>query len=730
MIFCRESASRLQQKMLEWSTWHMTKFPKEYRPPEVRSGLLRFAPYSMKAEEDNNDVLTFMEDLPAPPSDLVSHKIHFNIHFERSGDVPLYDRATDLVLFRGKKRKSSSRNLLQTDATHETDTQKQTEDKSAAEDVKAGSNEGGAGSKIEDDSLTDDEELQVPAKRLRLSQRCFNCGSYAHALRDCFRVMDPEAIEAGRQEAMGAKSILRSAPKRYFLSDDGSRRNGGEHVDDQGRVLSHREVLEGEFPDVEPGKLSSKAMEALGIRQLDPPPWLSRMQALGLPPAYRGPKPRNSRENKDDEDKRKSDRSSGPDITQGQGQEGNQIDQPCDVDDQKPAADGNDAGAPPNDVSSSSEEDGEVSEDAIDTKIENKDDSPKSAVSNEDGDEGPGKEPEEEQGEDLEDFIGFKDEEGVEDKSANQIGSGTLDAGNGTSGADHVAEALNTSEAYVEFPGINAPIPRGADRRAWGDYPRERRFESYNDARHRESRDGRRVSHDERDFRMRRRASRSPRRYHSRNRDSYLDMHDAERWSPGDRSQAPAHHVYDTGGGKHYYGSTSVEYPYDREYRESKRSIAYDSYTPGSDVQGMERASDLGYGTMSRYEAGAYGSGSRGQQPERHDRSMHWDRRTPSGLSRPYSSSRRQSNYEAVPYLPEANATPPSITSADSQHPAPLGSHSRPAFNQGGQTTMWHSPSAVQYDQFSAHAYGQYQQQIHGGFYSATDRAGDRNLRR
>lgn len=42
-----------------------------------------------------------------------------------------------------------------------------------------------------------------PVKRLRLgSNRCFNCGSYAHAMRECWREVDRQAVEEGRRCAV------------------------------------------------------------------------------------------------------------------------------------------------------------------------------------------------------------------------------------------------------------------------------------------------------------------------------------------------------------------------------------------------------------------------------------------------------------------------------------------------------------------------------------------------
>eukprot|EP00897_Mesotaenium_endlicherianum_P007059 jgi/Mesen1/6381/ME000329S05545 len=41
-----------------------------------------------------------------------------------------------------------------------------------------------------------------------------------------------------------------------------------------------------QFDDLTPGTLSAELRSALGLQDLDPPPWLQRMRQLGIPPAY------------------------------------------------------------------------------------------------------------------------------------------------------------------------------------------------------------------------------------------------------------------------------------------------------------------------------------------------------------------------------------------------------------------------------------------------------------
>jgi hypothetical protein len=196
-----------------------------------------------------------------------------------------------------------------------------------------------------------------PAKRQRLNNsRCFNCGSYAHGLRECALPRDPEAVEAARaaqQAAAGAR--LPSGSVRYFLEGGGSAsaskvrvrlcvlggggggagagvgaeadmgvgegeragrqacrrlrawvgalwgrsRAGGQPrcwrprapiapLPPPRRPQAQRQAGEAQqYEGLQPGRMSGELAQALGLAgPLQPPPWLHRMVALGLPPAY------------------------------------------------------------------------------------------------------------------------------------------------------------------------------------------------------------------------------------------------------------------------------------------------------------------------------------------------------------------------------------------------------------------------------------------------------------
>ncbi|EFN53647.1 hypothetical protein CHLNCDRAFT_136366 [Chlorella variabilis] len=249
-----DSRLKLDEALRGWAEWHAAKYLPGYVPPEVVSGSLGYRPETMELA---------WEDKPAAPGVGPAETMWFNVKYEQAGGVPRYDRHTDNQLaYSNKKRPSDT--LL------------------AAEEAAAGA--GGAGK---------------PVKRLRSSNRCFNCGSYGHTMRECWREHNRELVEeskrhvglswrhaelaprCGMEHAEARGPAYRSAPKRYYLegaAEGGDGRRGLEQV-------------EGEFAGLAPGVLSEDLRQALGIGPTAPPPWLQRMREMGLPPGYMAPVP-------------------------------------------------------------------------------------------------------------------------------------------------------------------------------------------------------------------------------------------------------------------------------------------------------------------------------------------------------------------------------------------------------------------------------------------------------
>lgn len=94
--------------------------------------------------------------------------------------------------------------------------------------------------------------------------RCFNCGSYSHALKDCPKPRDNVAISNARKQhnLKRNQSNASRVQNRYY------------------------QKTPGKFDDLKAGVLGPETRECLGIGENDPPPWLHRMRELGYPPGY------------------------------------------------------------------------------------------------------------------------------------------------------------------------------------------------------------------------------------------------------------------------------------------------------------------------------------------------------------------------------------------------------------------------------------------------------------
>lgn len=102
------------------------------------------------------------------------------------------------------------------------------------------------------------------------TSRCFNCGSYSHALRDCPKPRDNVAVSNARKQHKSAKRNQHSGSHnstRYYQKDS--------------RVKKYDGLV--------PGALDAETRKLLGLGEFDPPPWLNRMREIGYPPAYLEP---------------------------------------------------------------------------------------------------------------------------------------------------------------------------------------------------------------------------------------------------------------------------------------------------------------------------------------------------------------------------------------------------------------------------------------------------------
>ncbi|GMH01844.1 hypothetical protein Nepgr_003683 [Nepenthes gracilis] len=116
-------------------------------------------------------------------------------------------------------------------------------------------------------ALTSDDGLiqQERSLDLREASRCFNCGSYNHTLNKCTKALDNDVVSKARKEYQSKKGGYTgpSLPTRYYQNS-----------------------LNGKYDGLRPGVLSTETRKLLGLKELDPPPWLNRMRELGYPPGY------------------------------------------------------------------------------------------------------------------------------------------------------------------------------------------------------------------------------------------------------------------------------------------------------------------------------------------------------------------------------------------------------------------------------------------------------------
>ncbi|AAG00237.1 F1N21.3 [Arabidopsis thaliana] len=95
--------------------------------------------------------------------------------------------------------------------------------------------------------------------------RCFNCGAYSHSIRECPRPFDRSAVSNARRQHKRKRNQTPGSrlPSRYYQS-----------------------LQRGKYDGLKPGSLDAETRKLLGLKELDPPPWLNRMREIGYPPGY------------------------------------------------------------------------------------------------------------------------------------------------------------------------------------------------------------------------------------------------------------------------------------------------------------------------------------------------------------------------------------------------------------------------------------------------------------
>ena len=103
------------------------------------------------------------------------------------------------------------------------------------------------------------EEDEIPKNKVP-GNKCWNCDSEGHSLRECKEKRNPSRINANRQ--LHAQKNARLSNTRY-------------HVDEPQR-----------FGHLRPGLPTKKLRAALGLRDDQLPPYIYKMRSLGYPPGW------------------------------------------------------------------------------------------------------------------------------------------------------------------------------------------------------------------------------------------------------------------------------------------------------------------------------------------------------------------------------------------------------------------------------------------------------------
>ena len=234
-----ESVTYLQKQIEEWRLWHCMRYPDGYKPPISKTGRFVVRPHVLPQQRNGSKegCLPVVEDLAPLGVTLRGKEIS-----SRTGAKGVGARVdTSSGLGDGEsvpqRTKPTRGDRLESDMYGKTcweqwEVEKQKMVETLYFNVRYEQMEEvpeydrGIDVRTQLDLLKGmTKDRSYARKIVKLNNRCFNCGSYGHSVRECWKDVDKAQVEERRQERGG------DGLQRYFTGSDVDSRDGSEGRD-------------------------------------------------------------------------------------------------------------------------------------------------------------------------------------------------------------------------------------------------------------------------------------------------------------------------------------------------------------------------------------------------------------------------------------------------------------------------------------------------------------------
>ncbi|KZV45598.1 hypothetical protein F511_02258 [Dorcoceras hygrometricum] len=234
----RDSKRKLEELMQEWSQWNAHNCSPSNDSSVLQSGEETYFP-ALRIDLDKSSAVSAQQNLvvylSAYRRETLSEETIYKVPREEAFWVD------------GEMKNASSKELIPLDGISVPIYDREYSSALASTDVSS--------------SLDGEKNLDT--------SRCFNCGSYSHALRECPKPRDNVAVN-------NARKLHKSS-------------NRNQHSGSRNSTRYYQEPRVKKYDGLMPGALDAETRKLLGLGEFDPPPWLNRMREIGYPPAYLEP---------------------------------------------------------------------------------------------------------------------------------------------------------------------------------------------------------------------------------------------------------------------------------------------------------------------------------------------------------------------------------------------------------------------------------------------------------